>query len=76
MYLSLFGTGIRGAAGAVSVAIQGVNAPVLYAGPQGGFAGLDQVNVVVPQTLAGSGMVSVVLTAAGVAANQVTIAIQ
>lgn len=75
VYLSLFGTGIRGAGGAVSAAIQGVNAPVTSAGPQGAFAGLDQVNVLVPKTLAASGTVTVVVTAAGVAANEVTVAI-
>lgn len=75
VYLSLFGTGIRGAGDAVTVSIQGVNAPVAYAGPQGGFAGLDQVNVVVPQTLAGSGTVSVAVTGGGVVSNQVTVTI-
>jgi uncharacterized protein (TIGR03437 family) len=40
---------------------------ILYAGPQGGgapgsFYGLDQVNVVLPQSLAGSGILSVVVS--------------
>jgi uncharacterized protein (TIGR03437 family) len=60
----------------VTVAIQGINAPVGYAGPQGVIAGLDQVNVLLPPQLAGSGTVNIVLTAALKAANVVNIAIQ
>jgi uncharacterized protein (TIGR03437 family) len=76
VYLVLYGTGIRGAGNNVTVTIGGVNAPVAYAGPQGQYAALDQVNVLVPPQLAGSGMVSIVLTAAGVSTNAVHIAIQ
>ena len=54
---------------------------VLYAGPQGAGApgayyGLDQVNVLVPRSLSGAGIVNLVLTAAGFEANTVTIDIQ
>ncbi|HEY7333478.1 MAG TPA: FG-GAP-like repeat-containing protein [Bryobacteraceae bacterium] len=66
VYLSLFGTGLRNApAGQVSVRINGVNATVSYAGPQGDFPGLDQVNVLVPRQLAGAGQAGIVLSAAG-----------
>jgi uncharacterized protein (TIGR03437 family) len=75
-YLILYGTGISGAGANVTVAIHGINAPVTYAGPQGAIAGLDQVNVLLPVQLAGSGTVGVVLTAAGIAANTVNIVIQ
>ena len=75
-YLILYGTGIRGAGSDVTVAIRGINAPVAYAGPQGTIPGLDQVNVLLPPQLAGSGTVSIVLTAALKAANVVNIAIQ
>jgi uncharacterized protein (TIGR03437 family) len=75
-YLILFGTGIRGAGSDVTVAINGINAPVAYAGPQGEFSGLDQVNVLLPPQLAGSGTVNIVLSAASNAANVVNIAIQ
>jgi uncharacterized protein (TIGR03437 family) len=37
--------------------------------------GLDQINVLLPSALAGSGDVSVVLTAAGIAANSVHVTI-
>jgi uncharacterized protein (TIGR03437 family) len=75
VYLILFGTGIRGAGSNVSVTIGGVGAPVAYSGPQGATPGLDQVNVLIPAQLAGSGVVKIVLTAAAIAANVVNIAI-
>jgi uncharacterized protein (TIGR03437 family) len=52
-----------------------VEAPVEYAGEQGA-AGLDQVNVVLPRSLAGRGEVDVVLTVEGQAANTVRVNIQ
>jgi uncharacterized protein (TIGR03437 family) len=75
-YLILYGTGFRGAGSNVTVAIRGLNAPVAYAGPQGEIPGLDQVNVVLPQQLAGRGVANIVLMAASIGANVVNIAIQ
>jgi uncharacterized protein (TIGR03437 family) len=75
-YLILYGTGISGAGGNVTVTIHGISAVVTYAGPEEVIAALDQVNVLLPVQLAGSGTVNVVLTAAGVAANVVNIVIQ
>jgi uncharacterized protein (TIGR03437 family) len=72
-YLTLYGTGIRGAGGNVTVTINGINAPVTFAGAQGAVDGLDQVNVLLPQQLAGSGTVKVVLTANGSLANVVSV---
>jgi uncharacterized protein (TIGR03437 family) len=48
--LSLYGTGIRGRSSlqAVQASIVGPPLDVLYAGPQGEFVGLDQVNVRLP----------------------------
>ncbi len=75
--LILYGTGIAGAGTAnTKVTINGVNATVLYAGPQGGSPGLDQVNVLIPASLSGKGNVNLQLTAGGVAANPVQITIQ
>jgi len=47
VHLLLFGTGIRGRGSLDSVraTVGGVEVPVSYAGPQGGFDGLDQVNI-------------------------------
>jgi len=55
----------------VTVKVNGLDAPVPYAGPQLQFAGLDQVNVRLPHALAGSGDAALVLTVAGTAANAV-----
>ncbi|HWQ36834.1 MAG TPA: M36 family metallopeptidase [Blastocatellia bacterium] len=50
--LVLYGTGFRHAAEAVTVRIGDRQARVLYAGAQGSFVGLDQLNVEIPQSLA------------------------
>ena len=77
VYLILYGTGIRHApSGQVSVSIGGVKVPVAYAGAQGPFLGLDQVNVQLPATLAGKGDVAITLTASGLTANTVHVTIQ
>src|SRR5262249_15672649 len=53
VYLSLYGTGIRGAAqNRVTVKVQGMDVPVFYAGAQPDFVGLDQVNILLPRELA------------------------
>jgi uncharacterized protein (TIGR03437 family) len=54
--------------------VGGVAAPVTYAGPQGGFAGLDQVNISIPPALRGRGEVDVVVTAGGKTSNAVRLA--
>jgi uncharacterized protein (TIGR03437 family) len=69
-YLLLYGTGIRGAALAnVSVRIGNIDAPVSYAGAQGFYPGLDQVNVALPAALQGRGQLVVTVTANGQASN-------
>jgi len=74
-YLILYGTGIRGAAQAnVSVKIGNVDAPVLYAGPQGYYSGLDQLNVTLPSALKGRGQMVVTVTVSGQAANMTQLA--
>lgn len=79
LFLVLYGTGIRGAQAlsAVSVTVAGEKVPVLYAGAQPSFVGLDQVNVgPLPRTLMARGEVAVVLEADGRIANVVTLAFQ
>jgi uncharacterized protein (TIGR03437 family) len=75
--LELFGTGIRGrtALAAVTATIGGQDAEVLYAGAQGGYAGLDQVNIRVPRSLIGRGDVDVVLRVDNKMANAVVVRI-
>ena len=78
IYLSFYGTGIRGRSSLsnVAVTIGGVSAQVLYAGPQGTYPGLDQVNVGLPVSLHGAGVVDVTLTVAGQSSNTVQIAVE
>lgn len=73
LFLILFGTGFRHHTGAVTARIGAVAAEVLYAGEQGGFIGLDQVNIRVPRSLAGSGEVDLVLSVDGKPANVVRV---
>lgn len=75
LVLVLFGTGLRGrsALAGVRVRIAGREAEVLYAGPQGAFVGLDQVNVGLPRRLAGFREVPVTLIVDGKPANSVII---
>jgi uncharacterized protein (TIGR03437 family) len=76
VYLAFYATGVQAPGlGNVAVTVNGVNTPVLYAG-NGGYPGIDQVNVMLPASLAGSGTVALQLTASGIAANTVQIAIQ
>ncbi len=74
--LILFGTGIRGAGNNVSATVNGVAATVTYTGMQGTDAGLDQVNLLLPPQLAGSGTVNIVLSAGLSTANTVAVDIQ
>jgi uncharacterized protein (TIGR03437 family) len=60
----------------VTATIGGVNATVTYSGPQGTYPGLDQVNLLIPASLAGKGRLNVVLTAAGKPSNPVYIMAQ
>jgi virginiamycin B lyase len=77
VFLIFFGSGFRfrSSLSAVTVRIGGVDAQVSFAGAQGGFVGLDQINVSLPRSLAGRGEVDVVLTVDGRIANTVTVKI-
>lgn len=76
--LVLYGTGIRNRSSLsnVSAAINGVAVPVFYAGAQGSFAGLDQVNLSLPLSLRGTGEADLILTVDGQTANTVRVNIQ
>ena len=74
--LVLYATGLQAAGtSGVTATINGVAATVLYAGPSG-TAGLDQVNLLIPASLAGKGNVPVQVTANKLAANTVQITLQ
>jgi len=78
VFLVLFGTGLRNrsAMGNVNAKIGDEDAEVSFAGSQGGFAGLDQVNLRLLPTLRGRGDVSVELVVDGKAANPLRINIK
>ena len=83
LYLLLYGTGFDAASGAAGTNVQigtawfqGPKLSVTYSGPQGQFAGEDQIDVALPSSLAGSGQVVVTVTVNGSTANAVTLAFQ
>jgi uncharacterized protein (TIGR03437 family) len=74
--LAVYATGIRYAAnvGASATDASGntYNLIVVFAGPAPGYFGLDQVNIVLPPDLDGTGVVSLFLTADGSTSNVVS----
>jgi uncharacterized protein (TIGR03437 family) len=74
-FLILFGTGARGRSSLnnVKVKVADIELAPAYVGPQGSLAGLDQINVELPRSLAGRGDVDVVLTVDGKTANTVRV---
>lgn len=78
VYLVLYGTAIRQRTNLdqVRVKIGKTEMPVEYAGAQSTFAGVDQINVLLPRDLIGQGEVQILLTVEGQVANVVTIFIQ
>jgi uncharacterized protein (TIGR03437 family) len=78
LFLALFATGLRHCANANSVtaSVNGVNAPVLYAGAQPSYPGVDQLNLQLADGLGGKGSVQVVITVDGQKANAVTISFE
>ncbi len=78
IFLVFYGTGISGVSSIADVTMTIGNIPVnvAYAGAQGQFAGLDQVNVELPRSLVGAGQTTMQLTVAGENANQLDLLIQ
>jgi uncharacterized protein (TIGR03437 family) len=78
IYVSFYGTGIRGRSSLsnVHLTIGGTSVPVQFAGAQTTYPGLDQVNVQLPLSLRGAGESNVVLTVDGQVSNTVTIRVQ
>ncbi len=78
VFLILFASGARhrNSLDGVSVRIGGENSAALYAGPQGTFVGLDQINVLLPRSLAGRGEVDLSVLVDGQEANRLKVAIK
>lgn len=73
VYLLLFGTGLRSHSEPLnaSVSIGGMTLPVAFVGAQPDFVGLDQINILLPQSLKGKGEVDVIVTIDGQTLNTV-----
>jgi len=78
VFLILFGTGIRHRRGLETVKskVGGIDAPVTFAGAQGALVGLDQVNLLLPRSLAGRGEVNVALMVENQPGNAVKISVK
>ena len=78
VYLVLYGTGLRlrSSLSQVTATIGGTAATVSFAGAQPDFVGLDQVNVLIPRSLIGRGMVDVTLNVDGKPANTVKVSVK
>jgi uncharacterized protein (TIGR03437 family) len=74
--LLLYGTGFRHHIGAIEASIGGAPAQVLGIAAQPQFAGLDQMNVIIPRSLLGAGEVEVVVKLGGTTLNTVTVTIR
>ena len=75
VYLVLYRTGIRlrSTLTNVTASIGGTSLPLVYAGAQGSFAGLDQANILLPRTLTGRGEVDITLNVDGKISNVVRV---
>ncbi|MEK7832373.1 MAG: putative Ig domain-containing protein, partial [Acidobacteriota bacterium] len=77
LFLLLYGTGLRHPGGrAIKITVGGMEAPTPFAGAVDGFAGLDQINLNLPRSLAGRGEVEIGLTIGDRVANAVKIVVR
>ncbi len=76
--LILFGTGLRhrNANGSVTAKLGGNDAQVLYAGLQPYYVSLDQINIHIPKSLRGRGIIDLNLNVDGKNANAVQISVK
>ncbi len=78
VFLVLYGTGfrLRSSLENMTAKLGGLTIPVLFAGAQGDYAGLDQVNLQIPRALIGRGEVDLVLIVDGQQSNVVRVNIK
>lgn len=73
-YLILYGTGFRNAdSHSIRALIGGNEVPIEYFGATQGFAGLDQINLRLPSSLRGKGLIDLAIVVNGVSSNPVTL---
>ena len=75
-YLIIFGTGWRGAGAATTVMLGDETLTPVFAGAQGAFTGLDQINVAIPASAMGKGMLNLKVTSATIVSNTTTVNIR
>ena len=78
VFLILYGMGFRhhSSPSAALVELGGLEVAALYAGPQGDFAGLDQLNLKLPRALIGRGEIDLWLNVFGRESNHVKIRVK
>jgi uncharacterized protein (TIGR03437 family) len=78
VFLILYGTGWRGRSSEerVQIFLGGLNLPALYSGSVSGLVGLDQINVELPSSLAGRGLLRLVTQVDGWPANTIQFTIK
>lgn len=72
----LFGTGLRFKSGEMTATAGGVTGTPSFVGSQGGLVGLDQINLTIPQSMAGKGEMDLVFSVDGKATNAVRIKVK
>jgi uncharacterized protein (TIGR03437 family) len=75
-FVAMFGTGLRYGSSPMTMTIGTTNVTPLFVGAQGGFAGLDQVNLQIPVSMAGAGLVNLTFTLDNKTSNQVQLRIR
>ena len=77
VYLSIFGTGMRGLTAPVTARVGGAVVGVVGPVPHSEFVALDQINLgPLPESLDGLGVVNIELTAGNLAANTTTVVVR
>lgn len=72
----LFGTGLRFRSGEMTATAGGVTGAPSFVGAQGGLVGLDQINLTIPQSMAGKGEMDLVFAVDGKQTNAVRIKVK
>ena len=76
MFLLLYGTGIRHHSGTATATLGTTQVTATYAGEQGVYIDEDQINIPLPQSLKGAGLIHVTLTVDGELTNAVDVLIK
>ncbi|MBZ5594220.1 MAG: FG-GAP-like repeat-containing protein [Acidobacteriia bacterium] len=76
VFLLLYGTGIRHHSGTATATLGTTQVTATYAGEQGVYIDEDQINIPLPQSLKGAGLIHVTLTVDGELTNAVDVLIK